>query len=210
MKITKYEHACLDITEGASRLVVCPGIFTKLLKDFHNITAVVITHVHADHLDIEKIQEIITHNPNVSIFTTEEASKEIGSNTQISRPGHPITVGDFTLEFFGENHAEIDPETPVNQNNGVLVNNKLYYPGDSFTECPKPFNILAVPASAPWLRVAQTIPLIQNSSCQKVFPTHNALLSDAGHQVTNNWLQTFAQRAGKEFIFLQPGESIEV
>jgi L-ascorbate metabolism protein UlaG (beta-lactamase superfamily) len=210
MKITKYEHACLDISEGNSRLIVCPGVFSSSLRDFSNITAVVVTHVHADHLDPEKIQEIIAKNPEVKIFTTKEASKEINPNVSVGVPGKPITVGSFTLEFFGEDHAEIDPRTPVAQNIGVLINDKLYYPGDSFTECPKQFKVLAVPASAPWLRIAEVIPLVENSSCKQVFPTHNGLLSDAGHQVTNNWLQTFAQRSGKEFTFLKPGESIEV
>lgn len=209
MKITKYEHACLDINEGASRLIVCPGVFTKSLTNLEGITAIVVTHVHADHLDTAIIQEIIKKNPDVRIYTTEEAARELASHTYIGKPGEPVTIGEFRLEFFGENHAEIDPKTPVTQNIGVLVNNKLYYPGDSFTECQKPFVVLAVPASAPWLRVGQTIPLIENSNCQTIFPTHNALLSDAGHQVTNNWLKTFAERSGKEFNFLQPGDSIE-
>jgi L-ascorbate metabolism protein UlaG (beta-lactamase superfamily) len=210
MKIIKYEHACLDILEGNSRLIVCPGVFSGSLKNFDNITAVVITHVHADHLDPEKIQEIIAKNPEVKIFTTKEASKEIASNVAVGIPGQPVTVGNFTLEFYGKDHAEIDPQTPVVQNIGVLINSKLYYPGDSFTECPKQFSILAVPASAPWLRIGEVIPLIENSGCVQIFPTHNALLSDAGNQVTNNWLQTFAERSGKEFMFLKPGDSIEV
>lgn len=210
MKITKYEHACLDISEGKSRLIVCPGVFTKLLINLEGITAIVITHVHADHLDPVIIQDIIKKNPNVRIYTTEEATKELTSHAYICKPEEPVTIGDFTLEFFGENHAEIDPKTPVAQNIGVLVNNKVYYPGDSFTECQKPFEVLAVPASAPWLRAAQTIPLIEHSKCRIVFPTHNALLSDAGNQVTNTWLKTFTERSGKEFIFLQPGKSINV
>jgi L-ascorbate metabolism protein UlaG (beta-lactamase superfamily) len=210
MKITKYEHACLDVTEGLSRLIVCPGIFSNSLRDFSDISAVVITHIHADHLDPKKIQHIIEKNPGVKIFTTEEASREITSNVNIAKAGQAIKVGDFTLEFFGENHAEIDPETPLAQNIGVLINNKLYYPGDSFTECSKPFEILAVPASAPWLRTAQVIPIIQNSNCKKVFPTHNALLSETGNAVTNPWLEKFSERSGKEFVFLLPGDSIEV
>ena len=210
MTITKYEHACLDIKENTSRLIVCPGVFTKSLTDLTGITAVVITHAHADHLDPSIIQEIIKNNPHVTFYTTDEAKKEIATNCQTAQPGESVTVGDFTLEFFGTNHAEIDPKTPVLQNIGVLVNNKLYYPGDSFTECPTQFSVLAVPASAPWLRVAQTIPLIEKSNCQTVFPTHNALLSEAGHQVTNNWLRTFTERSGKKFVFLQPGDSLEV
>lgn len=210
MKITKYEHACLDIIENKTRLIICPGIFSNSLQDFSDISAVVVTHIHADHLSEEKLQKIIASNPNVKIFTTEEAAKEIPSNTQVVKDGQTAEVGDIKLEFYGENHTEIDPQTPLAQNVGVLVNDKLYYPGDSFTECPKPFEVLAVPASAPWLRVGQTIPLIENSQCKIVFPTHNALLSEEGHGTTNNWLQKFTERSGKKFTFLQPGESIDI
>lgn len=210
MKITKYEHACLDISEGSSRLIICPGEFTTSLTIFKNIDAVVITHIHGDHFSKEKINEIIKNNSNVKIFSTEEVVNELPANSEIAKPGKEYTVGNFTLEFFGELHAEIDPQTPVAQNVGVLVNNSLYYPGDSFTECPKSFDALAVPASAPWLRVGQAIPLIENSSCRNVFPTHNALLSEIGHKTTNNWLQKFAERSGKTFTYLKPGDSFEI
>ncbi|MDQ3158912.1 MAG: hypothetical protein M3P98_02130 [bacterium] len=33
MKITKYEHSCLDITEGRTRLVIDPGVFSKTVGD---------------------------------------------------------------------------------------------------------------------------------------------------------------------------------
>lgn len=210
MKIIKYEHACLDIMEGNSRLIIDCGKFTTSLTDFNNIYAVVITHIHGDHFSPQIIKKIIRTNPNVKIFSTEEVVKEIGTNAEVARSEIKYTVGDFTLEFFGELHAEIDPQTPVIQNIGVLVNGKLYYPGDSFTQCPKPFEVLAVPASAPWLRVGQTIPLIKNSRCQLVFPTHNALFSDIGHTTTNIWLQKFSERSSKTFTYLKSGETVEV
>ncbi len=210
MKITKYEHACLDIREGNDRLIVCPGEFTTSLTDFSDVTAVVITHVHGDHFNSKKIEAILAANPNVQIFTTQETAEKIASNTQVPTPGQQYSVGSFVLEFFGEKHAEIDPKTPIAQNIGVLVNDKLYYPGDSLTTCPKPFTVLAVPSSAPWLKIGDTIPLIEQSQCKLIFPTHNALLSEIGHNATNNWVQKFAERSGKEFKFLQPGESIEI
>ena len=210
MKITKYEHACLDIVEQGTRILIDPGKFTASLTDLNNISAVVITHIHGDHFSPQIIQGVVQANLDVKIFSTKEVVQKINSNAEVAMLGRRYTVRNFTLEFFGEKHAEIDPQTPVVENIGVFVNNKLYYPGDSFTECPKPFEALAVPASAPWLRVGQTIPLIENSQCKLVFPMHNALLSEIGHATTNNWLQKFAERADKKFTYLKPSESIEV
>lgn len=211
MEITKYEHACLDIRVGEQRLVVDPGEFTTSLTNFSNIDAVVITHVHGDHFDKEKLLKIIELNPSIKIYSTGEVSEqasEIKVNIVIN--GDSIELGDFNLKFYGKDHAEIDPKTPVAQNIGVLVNNQLYYPGDSFTPCPEKFKILAIPASAPWLRVGQTIPLIEESDCETVFPTHNALLSDIGSTITNDWLVKFSERSGKQFKYLKIGESIEI
>ncbi len=210
MRITKYEHACLDIQHNDTRIVIDPGVFTKSLTNLGNIDAVIITHIHGDHFDPSIINKIIAKNPDLKIWTTNEVAKELGDKATVVRLQNVEKIGSISLEFFGEDHAEIDPKTPLIQNIGVLVNNTLYYPGDSFTECPIPFEVLAVPASAPWLRVGQTIPLIENSQCKRVFPTHNALLSDIGHSTTNSWLQKFAERDNKEFKYLKPGDSIEV
>ena len=210
MKITKYEHACLDITEGNTRIIIDPGAFSESIADLGGISAVVVTHVHGDHFDSEKLQKIISQNPNAKIFTTQEVVDKFSQNTKTVKNGETVDVNGIVLEFFGEQHAEIDPKTPLNQNIGVSVNQKLYYPGDSFTECNKQFDILAVPASAPWLRVGQTIPLIENSKCNQVFPIHNALLSDIGDSITNTLLQKFSERSGKSFTYLKPGESTEI
>lgn len=211
MKITKYEHACLDIVEGNERLIIDPGVFSVSLKDYSNISALVITHMHSDHFDQEKVQAIIANNPDVQIYTTQEVANQLNSaKVTIPEINKPYVTGSFALEFFGEKHAEIDPKTPVAQNIAVLVNNRLFYPGDSFTQCPKPFHTLAVPASAPWLRVGQTLPLFENSQCDQVFPTHDILLSEPGYAITNTWLEKFAERNNKTFIFLQSGKSIEI
>ncbi len=211
MKITKYEHACLDISTNNQRLVIDPGVFSTSCKDYSNISVLVITHIHGDHFDPEKVQAIVAKNPSIQIYTTQEVANQLNSaKVTIPETNKPYTTGSFTLEFYGEKHAVIDPQTPVAQNIAVLVNDKLFYPGDSFTECPKPFHTLAVPTSAPWLKVGETLPLFENSQCEQVFATHDALLSESGYSVTNNWLEQFAKRNNKEFIFLQPNDSIEI
>lgn len=211
MNITKYEHAFLDISNNNDRLLIDPGVFTKQLTDFTNVTAVVITHVHADHFSAEVLGTIIASNPDVTIFGTQEVADAFKEHpVEVPKLGIARQIASFTLEFFGQYHEMIDPQTPVVQNIGVLVNERLYYPGDSFTLCPKPFSVLATPNSAPWLRIGETVPLIEGSNCKTIFPTHNGLLSAAGEQATNNWLQKFAERYNKIFKNLEIGESLEV
>ncbi|MGO7984029.1 hypothetical protein ACC691_40010, partial [Rhizobium johnstonii] len=69
--------------------------------------------------------------------------------------GDEVTVGAFTLRFFGGRHAVIHSSIPIVDNVGVLVNDTLYYAGDSFT-IPDGVDVqvLAAPAGAPWMKLA--------------------------------------------------------
>jgi L-ascorbate metabolism protein UlaG (beta-lactamase superfamily) len=211
MRVTKYEHACLDITEGTNRLVIDPGELSPSFTDVKKISLLVVTHVHGDHLDLEKVDAIVSENPDLKIFATSEvAGKLKGRAVTVPEPGKLYSAGPFNLEFFGELHEMVDPKTPQAQNIGVLVNDKLYYPGDSFVLCKKPFSVLAVPKSGPWFRVSDALLLFENSNCQLVFPTHDGLLNEIGHGSINNWFKLFAERNNKEYHPLKIGESLEI
>jgi len=207
MKITKYEHACLDIMLRDSRLIIDPGIFAASLTNLKNISVVVITHMHGDHFDAEKVKAIVAANPGVTILGTDQVVGELDlQNTEIAHIGKPYTFGSITLEFFGQQH-ELFKDI---QNIGVLVNNSFYYPGDSYTLPQKPVTVLAAPASAPWLRITEAKDFISNVMPQKVFPTHNALLSEIGESIHYRILSGAAQEKGIEWVVLKPSDSIEV
>ena len=211
MKVTKHEHACLDIQAGDSRLIIDPGVFSVSCTDFSGISAVVVTHIHPDHFDPEKIAAILEQNPQVQIFTTEEVAAQINSPL-VTTPDRevPISIGDITVEFFGTDHAVIDPSYPLAQNTGVLVNEKLYYPGDSFTPCPKAHELLAVPIHAPWLKFSETADFIRKSSAKQIFPTHNGFVNDDGHALYQRLLTNVCTETTKELKILNPSEALEI
>lgn len=149
MQLTKYEHACLDLNQQGRRLVIDPGVYSQSLQDLQNICAVVITHIHPDHYSPATIQKITKANPDVQIFTTKEVAKDLAAlTTQAVSTEKQYSVGPFRLEFFGGQHASISPNYPAAQNYGVLVNDTLYYPGDSLVSCPKPHGTVALPIMA--------------------------------------------------------------
>ena len=159
MKITKYEHSCIEVKEGNNRLIIDPGIFSKSLNDFSNIDAVVITHEHQDHFDPVKIQSIIKANPSVQIITTSQVAKALNSkNAKTARLEEEYSIGKLKLEFFGEKHELF---TDV-ENIAVLVNNRFYHPGDSYTLPNVPVEVLSAPASAPWLRITEASKFISD------------------------------------------------
>ena len=195
MRIVKYGHACLEIIEGERRLILDPGVYSEHMNDKHNVDVVLITHQHDDHCYEEQLDRIVATNPAVKIFSTDEVTKRLAE----SRPNLDVTpvhhgdyysVGDFTIEFFGDMHAEIHRSIPLVQNCGVMFNDRLYYPGDSFTRPDRPVEMLAVPASAPWLKISEVIDFVAEVKPKRSFPTHNIHLSDQGHELNNGRIKS--------------------
>lgn len=212
MKITKYEHSCVVIEIDGRKQVIDPGIFSSSFKATDNIDCVIVTHVHPDHFDIEKLKQIRALNPEVAICTVQEvADQAAGLDVEVIDTGRSCAHGPFNTSFFGGKHAVIHSSLPVWQNVGVYVNEKFYYPGDSFTlPDGMKVEVLAVPTIAPWMKISEAMDFIRSVKAKRVFPTHNAILSDIGHTIYNPRLQSMAEESGGTFTFLQPGESIEV
>lgn len=207
MKITKYEHSCLDITDNESRVVIDPGKFSTSLTDYTNTNALVITHVHSDHFVPEIVQKFIAVNPSLSIYTVAQVAERLpaGTTTTVAA-GDLAQAGKLGLNFFGGDH-EFYGEY---QNIGVMVGDSLYYPGDSYTVPDIQCKVLAAPASAPWLRVRDAADFIVACKPQLAFPAHNCLLSPEGEEIHYRILKETCNKHAIDWRVLQPGDVIEL
>jgi L-ascorbate metabolism protein UlaG (beta-lactamase superfamily) len=201
MKLTKYEHACFTVEKDGQVLVVDPG---GLSPDFiapENVVAVIVTHEHFDHYDHEQLATIIDKNQDAIILapTTVVAMLEALPGRTVA-PGESITVGPFGIDFFGGQHATIHAGLPPIANLGVLINGLLYYPGDSFTLPGVPVDTLALPASAPWMKISEAIDFLSLVKPRLAFPTHDAILSEAGKDIADSLLEAAAGRNGCRYI----------
>jgi L-ascorbate metabolism protein UlaG (beta-lactamase superfamily) len=210
MKVTKYEHACLVLEQNGESLIIDPGNYTRPMTNTSNVQAIVITHMHDDHCFEEQVDAILKDNPDITIYGTDEVCKRLAPRKTIAvHHGDHIEAGSFTLEFVGDMHAEIHRSIPLIQNCGVLVNNFLYYPGDSFTRPDRPVELLAAPSSAPWAKISEMMDFVNEVKPKRCFPTHNVHLSEIGHQMYNGRIKAATESHGGEFFFIQPGESQE-
>ncbi len=213
MKLTKYEHACLVLENEGKRLVIDPGVFTHSLPLDVSYDYIVITHEHADHIDSDKIRQIFQLNPSVQFFVNQkifnESVSKYGAKHTIITGGAKAQVAGFDLQFFGDDHAIIYQTSPC-ANTGVLVNETFYYPGDSFVLPNMPVSMLAVPACAPWMKIAEVIEFTKAVGAKSMFPTHNAMLSSEGEAVTYNWLAQAARLAGSTWQLLNAGDVVDL
>lgn len=211
MKITKFEHAFLQIEKSGQQLLIDPGIYSPSLPQLENVVAVVLTHLHDDHSYLPHIEAIRNQFPDVKIFGPRDVVVKLGQiPCEAVTHGDQVQVGEFTLDFFGDLHQEIHRSIPLVQNVGVLVNSQLYYPGDSYTQCDYPFEVLACPAAAPWLKISDLIDYLEQVKPKRAFATHNAILNDNGHLLQNSRIREYVTKHGGEFSYLLEGEAITI
>lgn len=211
MTITKYEHSCVVLEEQGSKIVIDPGAFTKSLINFTNIAGVVVTHAHPDHFSLELIMKIQDANPKAVVYTTSTVSQEmVGRLHKTVKDGDREPVTPFFLAFFGGKHAVIRPDYAEQENIGVFVNNLFYYAGDAFVLPKVPVEVLAIPSTAPWLKISEAMDYLTAVKPKIAFPTHNAMLSDIGNNMHNRMIGAVAKQNDIEYRVLHPGQSIEI
>ena len=211
MRLTKLEHAALVIDDSGDRLYIDPGKFTTPITESAGAVAVVITHEHDDHWTPEQLRRIVDTNPGVRILGpagVAAAASDFAVETVAA--GDEVEVGPFKLRFFGGRHAQIHPSIPIIDNLGVLVDEALYYAGDSFA-VPEgvAVELLAAPAGAPWMKISEAMDYILAVAPRRAFPTHEMLLSQAGKALSNARLGWATEQGGGEYLPLEPGDTVD-
>ncbi|MBE7190659.1 MBL fold metallo-hydrolase [Jatrophihabitans endophyticus] len=212
MRITKLEHAALILEEAGRRLVIDPGGLTNPILDLTDVDAIVITHEHADHWTADQLHRLLDANPGVPIYGPAGVAKAAeGIDVVTVHPFETVEVAAWNLKFFGGNHAVIHPSIPVIDNVGVLVNDALYYPGDSFyVPVGVEIDTLAAPAGAPWMKISEGMDFVAQVHAKRTFPTHDGVLSAAGMGLVNARYGDILQANGGEYIALKPGETLDI
>jgi L-ascorbate metabolism protein UlaG (beta-lactamase superfamily) len=180
MKITKFGHACLLVEEGEARILIDPGSYSGTVTA-ENLTAVLITHNHQDHLDIDLLKSILSKNAAVQVITVAEAGQnldEAGIAFSAIEDGAELIVADVSVRSFGKQHSYIYGETPKCQNTGFMIANRFYYPGDSFHIPNAPVEILALPVAGPWMKLAECIDYAKAVKPKIIIPVHDGFIRE--------------------------------
>lgn len=212
MRVTKLEHAALRIDARDETLVIDPGSFTGPLTDLGNLVGVVLTHEHPDHWTPEHLDRILRAAPGTPLFGPAGlAAAADGYDITVVAPGDTLAVGSFTLRFFGGVHEVIHESVPRPENVGVLVDDELYYPGDSYA-VPEGVEVgtLAAPLGAPWLRIGEAMDFVLAVAPRRAFGVHDMTLSVIGKGMHRQRLQWATEQGGGEFFTLEPGDTLDL
>lgn len=212
MRVTKFEHATLALTDRGKTLVIDPGTYTAPLVNLGEVVAVVVTHEHPDHWTADHLDRLRKAFPDVPVYGPEGmANAAAGYDVITVHPGDTVDAEPFHLEFFGGKHAVIHETIPVIDNVGVLVNGEFYYPGDSYA-VPKGADVklLAAPVGAPWLKIGEAMDFVLAVAPRQAFGTHDMTLSVVGRDMGRTRLRWAVEQDGGEFLELDPGDSTDI
>lgn len=216
MRITKHEHACLEVThDDGATLVIDPGSFSGRLTDVTDVRAVVITHEHPDHWTAEHLTDLRTRFPEAPILgpagVAAAVADALGEDVvEVVAPGDVREVGGFRLELFGGTHAEIHRTVPRPDNVGVLVDGTLFHPGDSLELPGVDVPVLAAPAGAPWLKLGEAIDYVLDVAPQTMIAIHDSVLSEAGLRLHEGRLAAAVESIGGRYVQLRPGDAVDL
>lgn len=210
MKVTKIGHCCLLIEHEGKRILTDPGAFTRGQEDVADIDIVLITHEHADHLHVDSLKTVMGNNPDAIIVTNESVGNILEDNgisfTAIT-DGEKETVNNILLEAFGTKHAEIYRDYGQVENTGYLIANKLFYPGDAFTDPDKSVDILALPVEGPWMALKEAIDYALTIKPKSCFPVHDGRLQEDRIGSSHGVVKMALEKSDISFVALKEGDS---
>jgi L-ascorbate metabolism protein UlaG (beta-lactamase superfamily) len=212
MRLTKFGHSCLLVEEGGARVLLDPGSFSEGFETLEGLTAVCLTHQHVDHVDPERVRPLLDRNPGVRVVSDEgsaEALGEAGADVEVVHDGDELALGGLALRVVGRDHAAVHPEVPVVPNVGYLVGGRLFHPGDALTMPGEPVEVLAVPAGAPWLKLADAVDYLREVGPRVAVPVHEKVLSEVGISSHYRLLEQLGG-PGTAFEVLDDGRPVEL
>ena len=219
MKITKYIHSCLLFQKDGFKILFDPGKFSfaeGLVKPetFNDVDAVIITHIHPDHLDTENLAAIAALS-HCSIYTNAEVSAELFKadlESILVEPGE-LTIGPFQLEAVNVVH-ELLLDSPAPDMQAYIIDGKVLNPADSFQEellAYKGIDLLILPVMAPFTTELKIADFADRLRPKAVLPVHDGYAKDFFlQQRYQNYIKHFHKN---DILFHQmaaPGDSLAI
>jgi L-ascorbate metabolism protein UlaG (beta-lactamase superfamily) len=212
MRLTKLEHACVRVEKDGVTLAIDPSAWS-MPEALVGASAVLVTHEHFDHLDADGLRAALDADPGLQLWTNQSVASQFAGfsrdQVHIVDHGDAFRVAGFDVHAYGHLHAKLHRDIPVIENTGFMIDGTLFHPGDSFTVPEDPTQTLLLPASGPWLKTGEMIDYARAVSPQRGYVIHEALFSDTGLMVLENFLPLCGKNED-DFSRIDVGAMIEV
>lgn len=183
MKLTHYGHACLLVeTDGGARLLFDPGTLSTGFENLRDLTAVLISHEHDDHVDVARLGPLLAANPDAVLLIDATVATAVGGlSPRIVHAGDRIELPGTVVEVLGGSHQPIVDDFPGTGNSGYLIDGgAFYHPGDAWDVPDVPVGVVALAIGGPWLKLADAIAYLRAVRPRVAVPIHELQLAGTG------------------------------
>lgn len=193
MELTHFGHSCLlakfTKDSGSDTTVLFdPGIFSHGFEGITGLSAILITHQHADHADTERLPALLDANPQAALYADPQTAAQLGEPWRAVHVGDELQIGHLSVRGVGGRHTVIHPELPVIDNISYLVGDgthaaRLMHPGDALFTPGEPVDVLATPAAAPWLKISEAVDYLRAVAPTHAVPIHQAIIDPSARGI---------------------------
>jgi L-ascorbate metabolism protein UlaG (beta-lactamase superfamily) len=199
MRLTHFRHSCLLLDFDGVRILFDPGTFSHGFEGITGLDAIVITHQHPDHCDQGRVADLVSGNPSAKLLADPQSAGILGGDWQAVSPGNVLNIRDVQLTAGGGRHAVIHPDIPVIDNTVFMVGTEdrpaqFCHPGDSLFVPSVPVDVLAIPATAPWMKISETVDYLRAVAPRVALPIHQEIISEAGRGIYYGRLKEMAPK----------------
>ena len=145
-----------------------PGTFSPGFQDLTDLDAILVTHQHADHVDVQRLPALLDANPEARLLVEPQTAEQLVAAdlaAQHLTAGETTHVGAVELTAVGQRHAVINEFIPRIDNLGVVLRADgradVLPPGDAYDAEPGDVDVLALPLNAPWAAARDTIAFVR-------------------------------------------------
>jgi L-ascorbate metabolism protein UlaG (beta-lactamase superfamily) len=180
MRLTHLGHAGLLVETDAARLLLDPGTMSEV-DGVTDVDAVLITHQHPDHLDLDRLRAVLAASPRATVVVDPDTASAVAGlpEHRVAQVGERLQFGATTVDVLGGLHAAVFGDIPGCTNSAYLVDDgALLHPGDSFFVPTQDVDVLAVAIDGPWLKLAEAIDYVRTVAPRVAVPIHEGETTD--------------------------------
>jgi L-ascorbate metabolism protein UlaG (beta-lactamase superfamily) len=183
VQIVHFGQSCVLVETGAARLLLDPGVHSTGFAELTDLDAILITHQHPDHLDLQALPALMAANPAAQLLVDAGSAPQLASagiGYQVTAPGDRLELAGTAVAVIGGEHGVIHPDIPIVPNNGYLIEGEtgtILHPGDSFAAPEADVAVLLLPTAAPWLKVSEAVDYLRTIAPPLAVPIHQAILA---------------------------------
>lgn len=209
MKITKYPQSCLKIDRNDRTIMFDIGSFATAkysVADFGKLDAVIFTHRHSDHLDLDVIDEL--HANGVAIYGNSDVAEAIGKDfVEIVEEEEELVIAGFKISAKHMEHCLLVDGSKTVPNTGFVIEDKILVPGDSVEPGDLKLEVGALPIFGPDITFHDAYRMALDIGAKLVIPIHYDIAKMDPH--------TFTHLGGDfhgnfEVNILEDGESVMI